>query len=178
MKINLFKSSILLTFCFVFVTGSLEAKAEPPNIVVNLHGTAKGVDKFIDGVPMVCFDVDLRNLNTGKVIGQGTDCLNLLSNLPIGDDGGFGIDNTTFFNFHRGTVVALSRTTIQPAESGNGVFITGAVSVDEDNIQTELGTHRFRNATGKTRLSGIVDMSEFNENTIISFDCIFVIDLN
>ena len=50
------------------------------------------------------------------MIGSGTDCLDLNSIVPIGDDGGFGINNTTFFHLSAGTIVSLSRTTIQPVE--------------------------------------------------------------
>ena len=166
----------VFVFCFASMISLLEAREGPKNIVVNLTGTAEGVVQDIDGVENVCFAVDLVDLKTEKIIGEGTDCLALGSIVPIGDDGGFGINNTTFFDFPSGTVASLSRTSIQPVESGNGIFITGEVAED-DNILTDWGTGRFRNATGRTRLSGIVDMSEFGNN-IISFNCIFVIEID
>ena len=92
-------------------------------------------------------------------------------------DGGFEIINTTYFRFPEGMIVSESRTSVQPAAddgSGRAIFITGEIA-DEPNIIR--GTKAFRGATGNSRLSGIVDMTDFDIG-IVSFDCIFIIDLN
>ena len=156
-----------------------EAREGPQNFVVALQGTATGVETSL-GSKVFCFDVDMVDLATGRVIGVGTDCLdtNPTSMIPIGGDGGFGIENTTTFHLPGGTITSVGRTTVQPAEddgTGRAMFITGEVS-DAPNI---TGTGRFEGATGSTRLSGIVDMTHFLDgHGTITFDCIFVIDIN
>jgi hypothetical protein len=157
---------------------SAEEREGPKNFVVNLQGTAVAVPRNFDDVDYLCFDVDLVNPATGQIIGPATDCLDLASILPIGDDGGFGINNLTFFGLPGGTVASLSRTTIQPVEDAihGPTHITGEVS-SGDNILTHLSTGRFEYATGNTRLSGQVDMSLFGD-LIITFDCIFVVNVN
>ncbi len=148
------------------------------DLVVALQGTATGESRDIEGVEMDCFDADMVNPRTGRSVGTASDCLDLASIAAIGDDGGFAINNTTFFNFVDGTVVSLSRTTIQPVEDAadGPTHVTGEVS-SEDNILAHLGTGAFTGRTGRTRLSGMVDMSDFGGNTI-TFDCIFVIDVD
>jgi hypothetical protein len=163
---------------FACTGASAEEREGPKNFVVALQGTAEAVPRTFDDADYLCFDVDLVNPATGRIIGPATDCLELASIVPIGDDGGFGINNLTFFGLPGGTVVSLSRTTIQPVEdpSHGPTHITGEVASD-DNILTHLSTGRFENATGKTRLSGQVDMSLFGDG-IITFDCLFVVDIN
>ena len=160
-------------------TGAIAGGREgPKNFVVALQGTAGAVPRNIMGVDYACFDVDLIDPATGRIIGPGTDCLNPNSMAPIGADGGFGINNLTFFYLPGGTVVSLGRTTVQPVEdSSHGwTHITGEVD-PIDNIITDLSTGRFKNATGNTRLSGNVDLSLFG-NGIITFDCLYVVDID
>jgi hypothetical protein len=163
---------------FTWTGANAEESEGPKNFVVALRGTAAAVPRNFDGVDYLCFDVDLVNPATERIIGPATDCLELGSIVPIGDDGGFGINNLTFFGLPGGTVVSLSRTTIQPVEdpSQGPTHITGEVAPG-DNIITHLSTGRFENATGNTRLSGQVDMSLFGDG-IITFDCLFIVDIN
>jgi hypothetical protein len=163
---------------FAWTGVSAEEREGPKNFVVALQGTAEGVLRTYDAVDYLCFDVDLVNPATGRIIGPATDCLDPDSILDIGGDGGFGINNLTFFGLPGGTVASLSRTTIQPVEdaSQGPTHITGEVASD-DNILTHLSTGRFETATGNTRLSGQVDMSQFGDG-IITFDCIFVVNIN
>ena len=74
--------------------------------------------------------------------------------------------------------MSLGRTTVQPVEdpSHGPTHITGEVA-SGDNIITDLSTGRFKNATGNTRLSGNVDLSLFG-NGIITFDCLYVVDID
>ena len=176
--IRRYRRSVITLAALVLAAPSGRALAERPNRVVVLQGTAEGELRVVEGVEMDCFDTPMVNPRNGHVIGTATDCLDLASVVPIGDDGGFGIDNTTFFHFHNGTVAAASRTTIQPVEdpSEGPTHITGEVSA-EDNVLPHLGTGPFAGRTGRTRLSGIVDMSALGSN-VISFDCVFVIDLD
>ena len=170
---------LVATVAFFAWTGAnAEEEGGPPNFVVALRGTAEAVPRTFDGADYLCFDVDLINPATERIIGPATDCLELASIVPIGDDGGFGINNLTFFGLPGGTVASLSRTTIQPVEdpSHGPTHITGEVASADTNI-THLSTGRFENATGNTRLSGQVDMRQFG-SWIITFDCLFIADIN
>ena len=148
-------------------------------IAVILSGTATGETRDINGTPMECFDVNLISPGTGAIIGQGTDCLDLASIAPIGDDGGFQINNTTFFKFDEGTIVSLSLTTAQPISdplpASGATHLTAEVG-SGNNIIAGMGTGDFKGAAGSTRLSGSVDMSAFTgPGSAVTFDCIFVI---
>lgn len=143
--------------------------------VVTLKGTSKGEVRTIRGTEYTCYDVDLIDTQTGVVIGTATDCLDFAGVTPIGDDGGFAITNLSIFNFFDGTVVSLSRTSIQPVETASRrtTHITGEVALG-NNIQRKMGTGHFAGKKGNTRLSGMVNLSKADR---ISFDCIFVITI-
>ena len=148
---------------------------------VVLAGTATGETRDINGSPMECFDVSLLDPANGKVIGNGTDCLDLNSIEMIGDDGGMQLENTTFFKFDEGTIVSISLTTAQPVSdplpTSGATHITGEVS-SGDNILADMGTGKYQGVKGNTRLSGSIDMSKFTgPGSQITFDCIFVITL-
>ena len=151
-------------------------------IAVVLAGTATGETRDINGSPMECFDVDLLDPGNGKVVGKGTDCLDLNSIELIGDGGGMQLFNTTFFKFDEGTIVTLGWTTAQPVSdprpASGATHITGEIS-SGDNILAEMGTGKYKGVSGNTRLSGTVDMSKFaGPGTQVTFDCIFVISLS
>ncbi len=171
--------AILLGVMLVVCAVSTVEAAGTPNIVVVLTGTTVGEMRMVGGTMQNCFDVELVDPASERIVGSGTDCLDLGSIVPIGDDGGFAIDNTTLFHLPSGTIASLSRTTIQPVENAGvgATHVTGEVN-ESDNILSDLSTGRFAGATGRTRLSGIVDLTELMTNNIISFDCMFVIDLN
>ena len=130
---------------------------------------------------MECFGVDLVSPKSGAIIGKGTDCLDLASIKPIGGDGGFQLENTTFFHFDEGTIVAVSLTTAQPVSdplpTSGPTHLTSEVG-SGNNILAAMGTGKFAGAVGNTRLSGTVDMSSFaGPGTPVTFDCIFVIKI-
>ena len=146
-----------------------------PNIVIELVGTAVGEFREIDGVTMDCFDLDVIDPGTGRVIGEGTDCLDLASITgdPLGGEG-FALSNTQFFHLPGGFVKSRLRTTIQPvveASSDGNTHITG--DAPGGAILGATGDFR-RLAGGVARLSGAVDMSQLSAN-IITFNCIFVL---
>ncbi len=148
---------------------------------VILSGTAPGETRVISGTNMECFDVDLVSPNSGAIIGKATDCLDLATISPIGDDGGFQVENTTFFHFDEGTIVAVSLTTAQPVSdplpTSGPTHLTSEVG-SGNNILAPMGTGKFAGAVGNTRLSGSVDMSSFaGPGTPATFDCIFVIKI-
>lgn len=149
--------------------------ASGPNIVIELVGTAAGETRTVDGVPMNCFDLDVIDPGTGRVIGEGSDCLDLASIVGDPGGGGFAINNTQFFHLQGGTVKSQLRTTIQPVSlpgPPGPTHITGDVPGGE----ILEGTGRFRRLEGGVaRLSGAVDMSKFSSDNTITFNCIFVL---
>ncbi len=148
------------------------------SLAVVIQGTAEGELRMIDGVEMNCFDVDLVDAASGRIIGGGTDCLDLNSIEPDPSGGaGFSISNTQFFHLPGGMIKTSMRTTVQPVLEGSpGItHITGSIG-DEMNIVA--GTGRYRDAEGTVRLTGAADLARLGGENIITFDCIFRIDLS
>ena len=158
-------------------TSSAEAKKADPNIVVTLKGLGIPVDTP-DDVSGDCFKTELLDTHTGRVIGDGLDCL-VIADSDL--DGNLLVDRTTVFNFHKGKMkgrlVARGMTTVVPifgASSPDYSHVVGDVDSSTSNIVS--GTKKFKHSTGNVRLSGIVNLGDF-PNTIL-FNCIFVIDLD
>ncbi len=163
-----------------FVSSRAEAQPSQRSLVLVFSGQSTGEFRDIGGVRMDCFDVDVVDPQSGSVIGTGSDCLDLATITPIGDDGGFTLLNRQFFHLPGGHLVTeLTTTTIQPVGAGSpGVtHVTGFVPAAGTN-QILGGTGRFRNASGRVRLNGDVDMSLFDSDNIITFDCIFRVDFD
>jgi len=160
------------------------------NIVVVLKGTATadvsgghfyqlGLDEELAELGgATCFDMDLVDARTGWVIGTGADCLSLVT--PSKTDSGMSLTATTFFYFPGGTLVSQGLVTVQPVltnktENPQFTHVTGAAPLpSEKNVI--YGDRRFRKATGSVRLSGLVNLSQFNAG-VIDFDCVFIIDI-
>ncbi len=148
------------------------------SLAVVLQGTAEGEFRMIDEVEMDCFDVDLVDAASGRIIGGGTDCLDLNSIEPDPSGGaGFSISNTQFFHLPGGMIKTSLRTTVQPVLEGSpGItHITGSIG-DEMNIVA--GTGRYQNAQGTARLVGAVNLARLDGENIITFDCVFRIVLS
>jgi len=88
------------------------------------------------------------------------------------------LTGTTFFFFPGGTLISRGLTTVQPVLHGSADFthITGAVPSPTDN-GVIYGDGKFKKAAGPVRLSGAVNLSLLNSDGIITFDCVFVIDI-
>ena len=162
------------------ITGVSESQlgsgyARGPNIVIEFVGTAQGETREVDGRPMECFDLDVIDPRTGRVIGEGSDCLDLNDIAGDPTTGPFAISNIQFFHLQGGFVKSSLRTTISPvveASSPGNTHITG----DAPGGAILEGTGRFRRLEGGVaRLSGAVNMSQFFSNNIITFNCIFVL---
>ena len=102
------------------------------------------------------------------------------------ENGNVSLIGTTYFHFPKGTLISRGAVTVQPVPedfklvSADGhpySHITGAAS-DQDSIIG--GTGKFKNSTGRARLSGMVDMTAFemNEGDPLTFNCLFVVDFN
>ena len=186
------KKTIIIMFTlalFTFATSPLMAHAK--TIVVQLKGKAEG---FIRNVPSpdrgqieaLCFKVPMFDVPTGLQLGTALDCLSDVK--PNEDDPPrVALIDTTIFRFPRnGRLVSYGHVAIEPINNPNeaapaSTHITGSVPLPETkNIITRAGTKRFHGRTGSVRLSGAVNMSEFNLNPgePIVFNCLFVIQLD
>jgi hypothetical protein len=163
----------------LFGSSSAQAQSSERSLVLVFTGSPVGEFRDIGGIMMDCFDLDITDPESGGIIGSGSDCLDLASAMPIGDDGGFTLNNTQFFDLPGGRIVSSITTSIQPVGAGSpgATHTTGAVP-DEGTNQIDDGDGRFRDAQGRVRLNGDVDLSLFESDNIISFDCIFRIDFD
>ena len=149
-------------------------------LTLNLKGTGTA---YMADIPMIegsqtmtaaCFDVELYDLSTGKKVGTATDCLADL----VDELGGVKLVGTTFFNFTGGAnIVSRGNTTVMPVLHGSPGFthVTGA-GADGNGILS--GTNQYADASGNVRLSGLVNLSKLASDGQITFDCIFVINLD
>lgn len=183
------KKTLAIVFRFVmFVLAVSPVMAYSETIAVQLKGKAVG---FLADVPAadgsqindaICFRVPMFHVPTGLELGEAFDCL---SDVVDDGDGGVTLTDTTIFSFSgNGLLVSHGRVSIrllQDIESAPAsTHITGSVpNADTKNIAL-AGGNRFEGRTGTVRLSGAVNMSEFNLNPgePITFDCLFVIKLD
>jgi hypothetical protein len=186
------KKSILIIFVSICLGASFNVSAKKKSdkhLVLNLIGTSTGYAGWVpdhtgDGVddPATCFDVDLWDLKKNKKVGKATDCLSDLTPFGGVDLLGTALIGTTYFNMgKKGTLITRGNTSVQPVghltvtPHGQNITHTTGASSDENAILG--GTRKFKNATGTARLSGMVDLTYLMSEGKISFDCIFVIDL-
>ena len=157
------------------------------HLVLNLVGTGAMYEDYVEdidgnGTPdaAICFDVDLFNANNQQLIGTATDCLSNVT--PTGS--GLALVGTTTFNLPSGSLTVRGNTSVQPVFQAtvtpNGQNITHITGASGTGDAVIYGTMKFANATGTARLSGMVDLSGFTGvvGDPISFDCLFVIDLD
>jgi len=121
-----------------------------------------------------CFDVDLVDAKTGRLISTATDCL---SDVTVDGDGLY-LTGSTFFYFPGGAVVSQGITTVHPRSKGspNITHITGAIP-DPLGDSVIYGDGKFRNASGPVRLSGAVNLSKLASEDKITFDCVFILSV-
>lgn len=173
-----------ITFNCVFIIPAMidPNDYDPNKMVLRLKGTAVGETRPIadlDGDGNIddgnCFDLDLFDVRTGDKIGTATDCLSKVN--PVGD--GLALTGTAIFNLPDGKITSRALTSVQPTTHGSDgkTHITGAISTEGDNDIVE-GTGQYSNATGSVRLSGAVDMTKVMSDNEISFDCLFLIELD
>ncbi len=159
---------------------ALAAPPADPTIVVVLEGVGDLLDE--DDAPLpepaLCYEADLFNAHTGSFIGTGIDCLEDI--VADADTGIITLDRTTFFSFPHGELVASGVTTVAPILEGSPGFthVVGDIPASGFNSIVS-GTKRFANSTGRVRLSGAVDLSNFDDGAgSVGFNCVFVIDLD
>ncbi len=176
----LFLSILLLVLMIGVLTAQVPGNDDSEdNLVLVISGTNEGEMRDIFGTMMNCFDVDLLDPVSGESVGSGTDCLDGASVTPIGDAGGFEINNVQFFHLDDGTIVTGLRTTVQPAGPGSPdlTHFTGAMPAPGEPNQIIAGTGDFEDAEGRVLLNGGVNLSLLGSDNIVTFDCVFRIEL-
>jgi hypothetical protein len=183
MKILNKMNILILIVAGLLVTSWANAAGIGNNITVRLVGTGLAYDGDglfeqygLEPLGALCFDVDLVDAKTGNSIGRASDCLSSISSSTT--DNGLMLTGTTFFFFSGGTLISQGLTTVQPVLHGSTDFthITGAVPSPSDN-SVIYGDGKFQNATGPVRLSGAVNLSLLDDDGLITFDCVFIIDV-
>ena len=179
-----------------FALSNLEAaspSAMGTNLVVQVKGTSvaetRDIDTDGDGIVDTtadCYEIQLYDPRTGHQIGTATDCLSDID-VPIDDDPGtppmgwnLALTGTTFFHLPGGTLVTQGLTTVRPVlhpTAQGGVDFTHTTGANGDG-GFQYGTGKFAPvSSGTARLSGLVDLSRLVSDSEITFDCLFVIDL-
>ena len=182
MKSNTKTNIFLVILVTLFAASGANAGGFGKNIVVLLagEGLADGTGNQFTQLGLVapegvlCFDMDLVDAKTGRVIGSGSDCLSAIKQF---ENGGMSLTATSFFHFRSGTLVSQGLVTVQPKLHGLDEFthVTGAApSPSENNVI--YGDGRFKDASGSVRLSGLVNLSRLGSG-YIDFDCVFIIDV-
>ncbi len=133
-------------------------------------------------VVAMCHNHEVIDLKTNKIIGTATDATADVDEV----NGGLVGTGTTFFHLKNGSFVVRGRGTIQPLLVGNAPVIAGNPVTHiagifpeqgETNILTELGSGKYKDATGTYILLGGIDLSKSDEG-ISTYHCIYEIDLD
>lgn len=172
---------LVCMFAMVLLVANANAANQGGQVLtLNLKGTATAYSAEIPAIEGTgtttanCFDVALHDMSTGLQVGTATDCLAD----TVEELGGVKLVGTTIFNFTGGaTIVSRGKTTVMPVLHGSPGFthVTGA-GADGNGILS--GTNQYANASGNVRLSGLVNLSKLATDGQITFDCIFVINLD
>ena len=188
------KKGILIIFVSICLAVSFNVSAKKKSnklLVLNLVGTGEMYKGYVpdytgDGVddPAICFDVELVDLKKNKPIGTATDCLSDLTAFGTSMDG-IALIGTTYFNMgKKGPLITRGNTSVQavghPTVTPHGKNISHITGASSDENAILGGTRKFKNATGTARLSGMVNLLKFDGEvgSPITFDCIFIIDLD
>jgi len=180
------RTNIMTTALLTVVLGCLANAPAAENgrtLVVQLKGKAVGQTRSIPPIETTrttsegnCFEVDLTDVMTDKVIGTGMRCFTDIN--TVGD--GMTLTDTTFYRLREGTIVSRQRTIIQPALDGwpDVSHIAMAIPAPFANtVLADAGSGAFRGVSGITRLAGAMDMRQFHERNEIAFNDIALIKL-
>ncbi len=185
---------VILSFSLVSFGAAEGKKIIALEFVANTEGELREVINPQTGSTeaelALCFDGVVKNIATGKVVGEAEDCLSPqdldqgASDLVFDDS--IRLIGYTFFHLPGGTILSRGETTVRPrfvgdsSPSAPNTHITGAIPEPGSNSILG-GTKRFKDASGTVRLSGAVDMSGFIPQDgvgPIAFTCLFVITLD
>jgi hypothetical protein len=180
------RTMIMTTTLLTVVLGLLAHVSAAENgrtLVVQLKGKAVGETRSIPPIEATrttsegnCFEVDLSDVMTDKVIGTVMRCFTDVK--TVGD--GMTLTDTTFFRLREGTIVSRDRTIIQPAIDSlpDVTHIAMAIPAPYANtVLADAGSGAFKGVSGSTRLAGTMDMRQFRERNEIAFNDIALIKL-
>jgi hypothetical protein len=176
-------ATALLTVVLGFLAHASAAENGRP-LVVQLKGKAVGETRSIPPIEATrttsegnCFEVDLSDVMTDKVIGTAMRCFTDIK--TIGD--GMTLTDTTFYRLREGTIVSRERTMIQPAIDGSLPDVThiamALAAPFANTVLADAGSGAFKGVPGSTRLAGAMDMRQFRERNEIAFNDIALIKL-
>jgi len=139
----------------------------------------------------LCYVLPLEDLESGVSIGTGADCLRIFD---VAEDATPGvstpaispmIDAVTFFFLPGGHFTADGLTSVRPFFTGVGdaggevTHMTGSIPASSGPSGIVDGSGRFDGSTGKVRLSGAVNLSDFfTAGNPIFFSCLFIADFD
>lgn len=141
--------------------------------------TVPPLEKYGPPLDAECFDVELKNIHDGTLIGWATDCLSEIT--PDGD--GVSLIGTTFFYLPDGLLITRGHTTVQPVlkptVTADGQYISHITGASSDENAVIKGYGEYQWHKGTVRLSGMVDLTNYDgsEGSPMFFDCLFIIDL-
>ena len=178
---------ILITITMLTTVLSVCANAVTPDhgrtLIMQLKGRAVGETRTIPPIEATrttsegnCFDVDLLDVMTDRSIGTATRCFTDVNTV----NGGMVLTDTTFFRLQEGTIVARSRTAVQPALDGSSDVTHIATAIPAPLTTTILpdpGSGVFKGVPGTTRRAGAMDMRQFRERNEIGFNDLYLIKL-
>jgi hypothetical protein len=157
-----------------------------PLILVKLTGTGAGYLRPVPGFDeeALCFDIDLLDLRTNKIIGGATDCISA----PQMNVDGVEFVGTTYLYFPDGNTIATQgNVSVRSVAEENIVLrtgqkitnITGSATTGNTFIEGE-STGIYKNSTGNARISGMINTENFafNVGDEQFFDCIFEIQID
>ncbi|MEE2729783.1 MAG: hypothetical protein VYA55_03125 [Pseudomonadota bacterium] len=107
-----------------------------------------------------CFDMELRDVRTGRVIGHGADCVANLT--PVGS--GLQIDATYYLELNNGSLVIRGKNSAQPVlretvTTVDGYPYTHSVAASGDWDAMLEGTGIYADRGGRLRVSGLMNIS-------------------
>jgi len=92
-------------------------------------------DTGVDVAGFACFELPLVDLETGRTVGIGVDCLNPFDDTGDANGAGIQIEAKTFFFFPKGVIVNHGCTSVRPFFLGVGdagvTHMTGSIGPDE-----------------------------------------------
>jgi hypothetical protein len=182
MRRTIIMTTALLTVVLGFLANASAAE-NGRTLVVQLKGKAVGETRSIPPLETTrttsegnCFEVDLSDVMTDKVIGTAMRCFTDIK--TVGD--GMALTDTTFFRLREGTIVSRQRTIIQPAIDSlpDVTHIAMAIPAPFANtVLADAGSGAFKGVSGSTRLAGVMDMRQFRERNEIAFNDMALIKL-
>ncbi len=149
-------------------------------LVLNMRGAATSMPTPIPQIESsgteeaLGFDLPVFDLATGEQVGTVLETLADITE----EDTGLALVGTQTFHLDDGDLTVRGLTSVSPMTHGSPGYthMTGGVPAEgENNVLS--GTGAYEAAQGSVRLSGAVDLSRFESEGRIGFNCIFVVEL-